>query len=114
VRIQEHLRATSNRHALRKFINGRKFPIELYYESIEFYQTGFEHPFGDGRRAGNEILAKMLALTLQDAGAMYAHVESVGHDVEDEAEWAQIYLAAAWIILESYEGACERGDWPKQ
>ncbi len=113
--IPAHLQEISQELALRSWVNNKDFPKGTYFETIDEGKIILErHQRGDDDRTDLLVLALVMALDAE--GLLLAHVLEKGTydlNMEDrEMTWFRACQAGAWVILQAYELACTKGDWP--
>jgi hypothetical protein len=114
VRVEAALRTTSKKHALRRWVDGKKCPRDDYFASIDGVRQLLQRHAGDedAPDPDYQAIAPVIARLLDQEGALYDYVGSQEHCPDNDEGWATVCLAAAWVLLERYEEA-EKGDkWP--
>jgi hypothetical protein len=106
---------TAQSLALRSWVDGRQFPKDAFFETIDTCKTllASKHKPADGDDPPSDhALAIMLAGTLDEQGQLLAYaLERQTVAFKDEQEWLKVCLAAAWVVLQVYEKACKDGSW---
>jgi hypothetical protein len=117
-RIRPYLAGTKKTLALGSFVTRQAFPLREYYATIEELRAAIEARTG---RAGDAVddrdtLLVLLAGVVDRDGEFLAYVlDDTNYDLSsdrEEAQWKLACEALAWTILQEYDKACERGDWP--
>lgn len=109
------LRTTAKNCGLRTWIDGKNFPRDDWFESVDLARSILQRHTPDGADIIDPdwaALAPIIALIMDRDGLLLAHVAKKGKDTEDQAEWERICLAAAYVVLERYEAAVKEGRWP--
>ncbi|MDF2146758.1 hypothetical protein [Knoellia sp. p5-6-4] len=95
---------------VRKWVRSKKFPRNEYFESIDLFRSELKKYDPDGEHYPH--LAVMLARSIDVEGCLLTHVLEVGVEIADASKWDKICVAAAWAVLQEYQNALEKGDWP--
>ena len=116
MRVPAHLQEIAATLALRSWVDGKKFPQEKYFETIDLARPLLaRHGAGNGEPRP-ELVVMILTTTLDEEGLLLTYVLEKGTyplDVEDrEMRWLRCCQAAAWVILQAYERACKAREWP--
>lgn len=116
--VPAHLQEIARKLALRSWIEGKDFPLEHYFETIEGAGTLLgRHKNADSANPRPELVVNVVAGALDEEGLLLTQVLKAGtYDVDGEdpeGRWFKICQAAAWVIYQSFEKECSAGKWPK-
>jgi hypothetical protein len=116
MRIPAHLQQVSEQLALRAWVARSDFPSDTHFESIDIFKERVQkhQPDEADPEAPDRLIAIMIGAALDAEGALLTEVLSVAtFEISDEDEWARCCEAAGWVVLQAYENACSKGEWPR-
>lgn len=109
-RIPVHLQDLGKSFAVKKWVDKKSFPLQSYFTHIDDFRRSLQ--VITENEPTNECLAAVLARTIDAEGSLIDHALASGGAIADEEAWAKISLSAAWVILQRYTTAVEKGEWP--
>jgi hypothetical protein len=114
VKISATLRTKAKNCGIRDWVKTKQCPLTDYYTSIDGLREILRrHDDPENPTDPDwEALAPQVARLLDRQDLLLAYVAKHHKDTDDEQEWAQILLAAAYVILEKYEKALKEDSWP--
>jgi hypothetical protein len=115
--VPAHLQEIARQLALRSWVDGRSFPRESYFETIDGGRELLARHNKDADESRHGVVI-LIAGALDEEGLLLTHMLDKGTYSRDssedrEARWFRVCLAAAWVVLQAYEKDCKAGKWPK-
>ncbi|HET9197129.1 MAG TPA: hypothetical protein VFN92_02600 [Solirubrobacterales bacterium] len=114
MRIPAHLQQISQELALRSWVRSSSFPRETYFASVDIFKAriAIHQPDGDDPADSYELVAAMIGAAVNAEGALLTHaLKNATCNIDGPDRWSRICLAAGWAVLQSYEHACNNGEW---
>lgn len=113
MRVPAHLQEIKERLALQSWVDGKQFPRDAHFESIDAFKGRLgKHQQEEDASLLNAKLATMVAGALDVEGYLLTYVIEQGtYPIDDEETWGNICLAAGWVVLQRYERECTNEKW---
>lgn len=105
------LRAAAKNADLRKWADGKRCPKKDYFESVDGLRVIYRRHTGDSSDPNYLLLAHQVAGLLDKEESLYDHLAGNQQDTDDADKWAHLCLAAAYVIIDRYDRAVEKGEW---
>ncbi len=115
MRVPAWLQDTAQTLGLRDWVHRRDFPLDAYCETVDgAYEIVRRHqaPDDEDDPAPDQVVP-VIAAALYTEGALLKHCLDKAYEIPDEAAWAKVLSAAAYVVLQRYELARKRGEWPR-
>ncbi|NIZ91564.1 hypothetical protein [Kineococcus rubinsiae] len=111
-RIPVELQEVAKAFDLKRWTKPKSFPRDAYYETIDDFRAALKR-FDPDDEVNKKHLATMLAATIATEGALETHALATSMEIGNAEKWTQVCTAAAWVIMQAYETAVTKGEWPK-
>lgn len=96
---------------LRKWVDGNNCPREDYFRSIDGYRAIQRRHMPDAPDPDFDLLVASVAKLLDQEESLFEHLVSNDLDTTDSGEWEQFCMAAAYVVVDRYEKAVNKGAW---
>lgn len=110
-RIPVELQETARAFDVKKWFSQKTFPKALYFETVDMLSEHLRKVDPDGD-LNNKNLATMIACTIAQEGSLERYALATGSEIGSPEKWTQICTAAAWVIMQAYDNATRKGEWP--
>jgi hypothetical protein len=109
-----YLEQTAEQYKLNEWVAKVGEREKVYFHGIDSFKTDIK-ALG-GLEPGDELIIKYLMTVLEVDGTFVGHIKKwKGSSALTEKEfWAQLYMAAAYVLLMAYTKDCERNKSPEQ
>lgn len=104
------MRAAASRACLDHWVD-EACPRTDYFRSIQGFREIYRRHLKEAPDPNFPTLAVLVASLLDQDESLYRHIIDRGVSMSTAAEWEQLCVAAAWLILDRYDSAIYRGDW---
>lgn len=109
IKIPPHYRDTAKEIAAKKWFKSKKDDRGAWFARVDKCISMLK---AFGEPVSNKSVASMLAVAVLEEDSLADHVvEKIGASVSDEGAWLKMCTAAAWVILQEYLFAVEKGEW---
>ena len=109
IKVPPHYRDTAKEITAKKWFKAKKTERADWFSRVDKCISMLKSV---GEPVENKSIASMLAVIVLEEQTLADHVvEKVGAQVSDETVWVKMCTAAAWVILQEYRTAVDKGEW---
>lgn len=110
IRVPAHLQDTAKEIGARDWARAKGFPRDKWFELVDDFKEKLGKVTGGDTPENKQVVA-LLAVVVDAEGALVNHVLKLAVAIADEGVWTKMCTAAAWVVLQEYIAAVEKGEW---
>lgn len=113
VRIPVHLQETAKEIAARTWAKNKDFKQKLWFSAIDIFSQQLSAFTQDD--AENDQIVPLIARMVYEERSLAEHVfKETDASISNDEVWLKMCEAAAWVIVQMYRLAVEKGEWPDE
>lgn len=111
IRIPPEHRECVETYAIRPWVKDRNFACDAYFEAIDSFGEQIRKVTSQDGEVENKFLIPMIAAMVDSQESLCDYILKNTSEVGGAEKWYAVYTAAAWVILQTYKLAVEKGEW---